>query len=697
MQKTARIVILVLLFLYLFTLVHRGIFDLDIWLHLKAGEWILQNQAIPQNDIFSFTIQGKPWIDHSWLFQIFVYLIYNSWGDGGLILFETIIVYLAFLFLFFSFYRKPKDYYIVAITVFFTMSACLVRFNIRPDILSLLFFSIYLFVLRRPLTRKAFYGLLFIQLLWVNIHGYFFLGPLLVFIMVIQEIIRRRFKNRLPWQWNEANIIGPEKYSKLKRLLIAVIAINFLNPQFIKGALYPLWVFKDSLLGKNKIFFADIVELRSVFDDSFAGKRYYIMLMIFSALGLVLNRKKLKFHEALSWLIFVPFSFVLRNIVYFIFIAAHIICSNADALCRLPSIFFVRMREFSWLKGVSYVLKWCVVILFAFYLGYLTQKRLFISYFDFNEYKFKSALLGTLEYKYPKEAVDFVIREKLPKRMLNDFNSGAYLIGRTFPQRRVFIDGRTEVYGEKFYTDLKKVFGGNKKAIEKTLEEYDITAVFLSYITGKPAKKFIEYLYTSPEWKIVYLDNFAMIFLKDVPANKGLIQRLQIDFDNWDVPAFPFDEVAKYVYPKPYVKRAEALDILKEDKAVLNEVNQALRIMPNCALALNFKGKVFMRRQQFKEALVNLRAAYINFPQNPDIVYNLGRAYKNLKEYEKAIDAFEYALKIKPNSIAIHKEMASVYKEKGDLTNARKTLEKAHRIKPKNEEINSLLDTMIAK
>jgi tetratricopeptide (TPR) repeat protein len=691
MQKSARIVILLLLFIYLFTLVHRGVFDFDIWLHLKAGEWILQNRAVPQNDIFSFTIQGRPWVDHSWLFQILTYLVYSNWGDEGLISLETIIICLAFLVLSLSFYHRRKDYYIVAITIFFAMYASTVRYNIRPDIFSLLFFSIYLSVLRQPLTRKSFYGLLFIQMLWVNIHGYFFLGPLLVLTLILQEFIRRRFQNRLPWQWNEANLIDPAEYGKLKLLLVAVTAVNLLNPQFINGALYPLWVFKDSILGKNKIFFSNIVELRPVFKTDFIGDRHYFVLLIFSAGALVLNRKKLKFSEVIGWLILAPFSFVLRNITYFIFLATNIICSNTAALRRIPAIFFVKTRKPPWFKVVLPALRWCAVLAFALYLVYITQRSLLTSYFDFREYEPKSRLLGTLEFNYPKQAVDFLLKEKLPQRMFNDFNSGAYLIGRAFPERLVFVDGRTELYGEEFHKNLEKILAGDKKTVEATFEKYNITAVFLSYVAKYPANKLMELLHADPAWKIVYLDDSALIFLKDTPENKALIKKFQIDFNKWDVPAFPFIKVVGFVYPHPYVKRAQVLDILKMDEAVLKEANEALRIMPNCGAALNLKGKVFLRREQYEDALINLRAAYINTPRNPDIIYNLGRVYAKLKEYEKAIKTFKYALKIMPRDINTYKELAAAYKENGEPGEAHKALKKAHSINPEDKEISAQL------
>src|SRR3989338_5846668 len=59
--------------------------DLDLWLHIKAGEFIVQNGFVPDVDFLSAAITGKPWINHEWLFQSILYLIFSRWGAEGLI------------------------------------------------------------------------------------------------------------------------------------------------------------------------------------------------------------------------------------------------------------------------------------------------------------------------------------------------------------------------------------------------------------------------------------------------------------------------------------------------------------------------------------------------------------------------------------------------------------------------------------
>jgi hypothetical protein len=45
------------------------LFDPDIWWHVKAGEWILEHGRVPRLDIFTYSSEGRPWIDLHWGFR----------------------------------------------------------------------------------------------------------------------------------------------------------------------------------------------------------------------------------------------------------------------------------------------------------------------------------------------------------------------------------------------------------------------------------------------------------------------------------------------------------------------------------------------------------------------------------------------------------------------------------------------------
>ena len=41
--------------------------DSDTYWQMAVGQWILDHQAMPRTDIYSFTRAGEPWTSSSWL------------------------------------------------------------------------------------------------------------------------------------------------------------------------------------------------------------------------------------------------------------------------------------------------------------------------------------------------------------------------------------------------------------------------------------------------------------------------------------------------------------------------------------------------------------------------------------------------------------------------------------------------------
>jgi hypothetical protein len=106
----------------------------------------------------------------------------------------------------------------------------------------------------------------------------------------------------------------------------------------------------------------------------------------------------------------------------------------------------------------------------------------------------------------PAAAVD-VLKEQNPKHVLNDLPFGGYLISRGLP---VFIDGRAELYGERFEMayyralELKDV-----NLFLDMLKSYDIDAVLLTPST--PAARLLDHL---DGWQRVYSDETAVVHIR---------------------------------------------------------------------------------------------------------------------------------------------------------------------------------------
>jgi len=126
------------------------------------------------------------------------------------------------------------------------------RFTFRPDLFSLMFFAFYILLLSMHIDKKWMLGVIvIIQVLWVNMHGFFFFGPVFVLIGIISEWIKRNVN--LPAEWNETGRLTDDEYTRLKWCFLFVLLACLLNPGFVGGAIYPLGVF-FSISGDSQIF-----------------------------------------------------------------------------------------------------------------------------------------------------------------------------------------------------------------------------------------------------------------------------------------------------------------------------------------------------------------------------------------------------------------------------------------------------------
>lgn len=680
--------LIVVVFCLIFVMSHRAIFDLDIWSHLKTGEIILHEKYIPSADIFSFTRQGQPWPSHRWLFQVLVYLVYTKWQAQGLISLQCYVTVLSFFILFLIGRRLTQSYLEIGIFIFLTAYASITRFNIRPEIFSLLFFSLYLYFLRFHLDKKLVWFLIPIQILWVNFHIYFILGPALVFLFILAETLRRKAKF-LPPMWKEQFALSDAAFKRLLKLFIFTSLASLFNQGGVAGALYPFVVFKEILTGESAIFCKYIQELQPTFNViGKIGNFYYIL--IFACFSLMaVNYRRLKIVEILLSVSFFCFGLTVRNVSFFAFVAYLIIISYISTTIDKTSS-NIRI-EIPFRQLFYFCLRFGLGIFLILWMGFRINILAQQGYFDFEAKEFKSSLSGIDLRRFPEKAVDFILANNLPGHMLNDFNSGAYLIGRGYPQRKVFIDGRTEVYGAAFFNNYQKAMDGDILIFEKTVQGYDISAVLVTMISSY-IPDIISYIYKSPQWKLVFFDDLAVIFLKDTPVNRALIDKYKIDLKGYSASRVDLKSLGiKRVNPEPYIKRASLLWLLGEYDAVILESEEALRILPNSFEAYRFIGRAYLKKKLYREAFENLRFAAL-ISRNAEVLTDLGVCLKEMKENRYAIITLKGALKLDKNYAPAHYQLGTIYLSLNDENKARKELKKALKLSGRNKDLHKEIE-----
>ena len=97
------------------------------------------------------------------------------------------------------------------------------------------------------------------------------------------------------------------------------------------------------------------------------------------------------------------------------------------------------------------------------------------------------------------------------ERVFNDYDFGGYLIASHVSP---FIDGRTELYGEKFFVDHNAASGlMEPDNLFRLLHEYRIEATLMR--TQSAATKLLDHL---DGWQKVYADDVATIHVRKVGA-----------------------------------------------------------------------------------------------------------------------------------------------------------------------------------
>ena len=62
---------------------NRLLIDPDTLWQVTLGQWIIDHRAVPETDVFSFTMRGQPWISTQWLAQVLFAKSYTVAGWSG--------------------------------------------------------------------------------------------------------------------------------------------------------------------------------------------------------------------------------------------------------------------------------------------------------------------------------------------------------------------------------------------------------------------------------------------------------------------------------------------------------------------------------------------------------------------------------------------------------------------------------------
>ena len=485
--------------LFLLALGLRTIAHGEIWGHLAAGRWIAAH-GIPRVDVFSFSAEGKPWVLDAWLYDRVLYALWGL-GPAVLIVLHALVVLGAYLLLLpvARTYAGPAS--IAAALVLCGWLTAPV-FVVGPATGILVFPALMMLLLyrKRP-TALAWGGVLAAQVLWTNMHVSFLLGPIICLAFAYDAGRRARLA--------ESGEEDEEAYYGRKPLLLlaaAALAVTFINPYFTQLHAHAFATWRDAAAPLFRTWI-------SPFSGEFASplaKHMVTLGLAVGALGLLTYRERLPGGLTAVAILGAalgvtkgthPEQFALLAFPFF----ALSLAAGGNYLLRLaekraPRQVDVLAHGGSVLAGLLALASIAAVASGAYYRSSGSAS---------------APGLGVNHALFPEQAETIITHPSFPERALNLVQDGGYLAWR-YPERKVFIDARSLLYGGAFCAQFLRALAGDDEAWAAIEEAYAPEAFILNCTW--PGMGFaLRDLLARRGWRLAYLDGTTAVLLKNVP------------------------------------------------------------------------------------------------------------------------------------------------------------------------------------
>lgn len=481
----------------------------DIGRHIKLGEIIWQTKSIPSTNLFSYTELNHSFINHHWLSEVLFYFSYSLIGLKGMIVLKTIVILVSFLVLQYTLQKilalEGHSGLIYPISCFvFILSTFVIyeRTEVRPEVFSFLFFSIFLSILLKEKyvgRSRLIWILPVLELLWVNSHIYFFIGPLLVLFFAFDTLINNK-SNR-------------ESVLRLVILVCLTGLATLINPNGIVGALYPLNVFKEygySVAENQSPFFL------AQFGPSVTIKLFELSLFILiGSLAVMATKFKNKLFEFMlaGFLIFAGVKMV-RNFSIFSLGMYPIIVLNVNHVLKKFKLF----ANLSKRKLIQITLYCILIILTSYFSLQLITNRFYVQQWSNTKFGLEIPVGG-------EGGVNFIKTVGLKGPLFNNFNLGSYLIWKLYPGEKVFVDSRPEAYSELFFKDIYVPMQEDNNKWKLYQDKFKFNYIIFDYSDSTPwAQTFLQHRFNDKDWLPVYADQSIILFIRNTSENVSLVR-----------------------------------------------------------------------------------------------------------------------------------------------------------------------------
>jgi hypothetical protein len=449
---------------------NRLLIDPDTMWQITVGQWIIDHGAVPQTDVYSFTMRGQPWISTQWLAQVLYAKSFSVGGWSGPVVLAASAIATTFALLTkFLGRRLPDSTALVFVAA--ALALTVPHLLARPHVLAMPVMVAWVGGLIAAADRRGApsFWLLPLMALWANLHGGFVFGLVLIAPIALDAV------------WSAAPRLRKSLALRWAAFALAALAAGCCTPYG--------W---NSLLASQKILeLGAALPLIMEWKPAEFGSLGALEICLLLGIGLSLLRGiKLPPMRIVLLLGLIHMALSQGR-------AAEILALLAPLVLAAPLARQIGGAEpsdsaaASPLRGVLFAS--AAVALMAGTVAFTSVHR------------FEPHPHGA-----PVAAV--VALKKLDlTRVFNDYDFGGYLIANGVAP---FIDGRTELYGEKFFVDHNAASGlMEPENLFRLLDQYNIEATLMR--TQSAATKLLDHL---DGWQKIYADDIATIHVRKAGA-----------------------------------------------------------------------------------------------------------------------------------------------------------------------------------
>lgn len=443
--------------------------DFDTFWHLANGRAMVGQHRIVSEELFSYTRAGAHFYNHEWLSQLVLYLAYAAAGAMGLAALKVALAAIVFTFEYRTLRALGLDSVWAALIALFAIYLGLERYRERPEIFSLAFLSLLVWLIYGvrggAINKRALYAIPIIFGVWELFHGAVY-GLVFFGAYVGAASTGRREERELAWKIAALTFLvllispyGLRNYSSLLSLAGKGLMVT-MNEEFQRTPLIadylPYWGLLAATWTLAAIFYKD------------ADRVHLATLLLFTVLSIKYQR-----------------------------------ATAAFALVAAPVI-----GRYIFIASARWELRHLRTALAIILLGVIVALKFFTPGAP------AAFAVGVDEQRLPVGATRFIKATDLAGNMYNPGNFGGLLAYELYPRRKIFLYNHHEVFEQVLGESLDRRF----------IDRYRIDYALIGPIGSMDEDMF------KRGWVTVYWDTASRLLVRDTPENSSYLARFALKY-----------------------------------------------------------------------------------------------------------------------------------------------------------------------